>query len=100
MRNVTLGILAIVFMSSVGWSSGWNQDGDFNSLRASNTISSANTITSSYTLDLGWVVMSASNTACNTTCVSACVLGQETTSKAILACTDATADVCLCAGAS
>lgn len=56
--------------------------------------------TSSATSDLGWSIQSAANQACNTTCTSACVFGQETTSKAILACTDATADTCLCAGAS
>lgn len=57
-------------------------------------------LTSSTTSDLGWSVQSAANQACNTTCTSGCVFGQETTSKAILACTDATADSCLCAGAS
>lgn len=58
------------------------------------------TIRSSATSDIGWSVVSGANTACNTTCTSACVVGQETTSKAFLACTDATADVCICAGAS
>lgn len=57
-------------------------------------------LTSSKTTDLGWTIVSVANQACNTTCTSACVFGQETTSKAILACTDATADLCLCAGAS
>lgn len=57
-------------------------------------------LTSKATSDIGWSIQSAANQACNTTCTHACVFGQETTSKAILACTDATADVCLCAGAS
>lgn len=57
-------------------------------------------VKSSFATDLGWAVVAGANTACNTTCTSACVFGQETTSKAILACTDATADTCLCAGAS
>lgn len=57
-------------------------------------------VLSSTTSDIGWTIQSAANQACNTTCTSACVFGQETTSKAILACTDATADTCLCAGAS
>jgi len=57
-------------------------------------------ITSAYTGALGWTLVSVANQACNTTCTSACIMGQETTSKAFLACTDATADICLCAGAS
>lgn len=57
-------------------------------------------LSSSATSDFGWALVSAANQACNTTCVSACIMGQETTSKAFLACTDATADICLCAGAS
>jgi hypothetical protein len=52
------------------------------------------------TATIGWTVQSAANQACSTTCVTPCVFGQETTSKAILACSDATADSCLCAGAS
>ena len=65
------------------------------------TIDPANgNITSQGTSDIGWTLVSAANQACNTTCTSACVMGQETTSKAFLACTDATADICLCAGAS
>lgn len=62
------------------------------------------TIKSSRTTDLGWSVQSAADQACNTTCTSACVLGFNLTAGnitgTILACTDATADVCLCAGAS
>ena len=57
-------------------------------------------LTSAYTGALGWTLVSVANQACNTTCTSACIMGQETTSKAFLACTDATADICLCAGAS
>lgn len=53
---------------------------------------------SSATTDLGWAVTSGANTACNTTCTSACVFGWDGTN--IVACTDATADKCLCAGAS
>lgn len=62
----------------------------------------AGKITSSATADLGWAVKSGANTACNTTCTSACVFGIDTgsTTNSLLACTDATADICLCAGAS
>lgn len=50
---------------------------------------------------LGWTRQTAANTACSSTCVSACVMGIN---SAILVadfvdCADATADVCLCAGA-
>lgn len=65
-----------------------------------NSATFAGKIFSTATSDIGWTVQSAANQACNTTCTSACIVGQETTSKAFLACTDATADVCLCAGAS
>lgn len=60
-------------------------------------------ITSSATGALGWSVQSAANQACNTTCTSACVFGFNLTAGVpgtMLACTDATSDVCLCAGAT
>lgn len=49
-----------------------------------------------------WSVTAGANTACNTTCVSACVFGVNTaaTEADIVACSDATADECLCAGAA
>lgn len=56
--------------------------------------------TTNVTNDIGWTLVSAANQACNTTCATGCVFGQETTSKALLACTDDTADICLCAGAT
>lgn len=62
----------------------------------------ADKITSTRTTDLGWTPVAGANTACNTTCTSACVFGIDTgsTTNSLLACTDATADICLCAGAS
>lgn len=70
-----------------------------NSLSGPTTLD--NTLTSSRATDLGWTIQSAANQACNTTCVSACVHGFDTaTSNTPVACTDATADKCLCAGAS
>lgn len=57
-------------------------------------------ITSNASADIGWALISGANTACNTTCANACVVGQNTANFALVACTDATADVCLCAGAS
>ena len=47
---------------------------------------------------IGWAGVAGANTACNTTCVSGCVFGQDTATMAMVACTDATADLCLCAG--
>ena len=64
------------------------------------TVSNTGTFIGTGTSDIGWTIQSAANQACNTTCVTPCVFGQETTSKAILSCSDATADSCLCAGAS
>lgn len=69
----------------------------------SNGPTTTGTFISSRTTDLGWSVQSAANQACNTTCTSACVFGFNLTAGVpgtLLACTDATADVCLCAGAS
>lgn len=63
-------------------------------------ITTNNTFTSSRTTDLGWSVVNATNQACNTTCTSACVVGIDNITTAFLACTDATADSCLCAGSS
>lgn len=64
-------------------------------------ITTVGTFTSSATSDLGWSVRTGANTACNTTCTSACVVGQDSgTSNIFVGCADATADVCLCAGAS
>lgn len=59
------------------------------------------TFTSSATADLGWSVVAGANTACNTTCTSACVVGIDTLGTGgFLGCAVATADFCLCAGAS
>lgn len=54
---------------------------------------------------LGWSAISGANTACNTTCVSACVIGFDqgvlgVSLGSLVACSDATADECLCAGPS
>lgn len=64
-------------------------------------ITTAGTIVSTRTSDVGWSVVNAANQACNTTCTSACVVGIDTAGTGgFLACTDATADSCLCAGSS
>ena len=48
---------------------------------------------------LGWVVQNAANQICTTTCTTgACVVGIDTVTTTFLACNDATADSCLCAG--
>lgn len=62
-------------------------------------ITTSGTFNSTATSDLGWSVKSAADTACNTTCVYACVHGWDTSSGEVaVGCTDATADKCLCAG--
>lgn len=46
-----------------------------------------------------FTVKSGTNTACNTTCgTSMCIVGEDTLGLTFLACSDATADVCVCAG--
>lgn len=60
----------------------------------------AGQIRSSRTTDIGWSVVAGANTACNTTCTSACVLGWDTGTSAIVNCASALADNCVCAGAS
>lgn len=56
------------------------------------------------TTGIGWTNKAGTNTACNTTCgTSACVIGIDTGTVGVLnsnfvACNDATADDCLCAG--
>mgnify|MGYP001593102778 CR=1 FL=1 len=58
-----------------------------------------NTFTSTAAGALGWTVQNAMNQDCNTTCTTgACVVGIDTVVIAFLACTDGTADSCLCAG--
>ncbi len=61
------------------------------------------TIISSATATIGWSMVSVANQACNTTCTYACVIGFDTgtlgvTLPNLVACTDATADDCICAG--
>lgn len=55
--------------------------------------------TSAGTTSIGWSVVAGADTACNTTCTSACVVGFDATAG-IVDCATATADQCLCAGAS
>lgn len=75
-----------------------------NSLLQGGTISGNLAITgefsSSDTADLGWSVQSGANTACTTTCTSAAVVGFDAGTGTIVGPADATADDCLCAGAS
>jgi len=57
-------------------------------------------ITSSDTGDIGWTVQSAANQVCTTTCTFAAVFGQDTGTGNIVGPADATADICVCAGAN
>ena len=47
--------------------------------------------------NLGLTGQNAANTACDTTCTHGCIAGFDTGSSVFVACTDATADTCLCA---
>jgi hypothetical protein len=67
---------------------------------AASTLTTDGKVTSTATSDIGWAVVAGANTACNTTCTSACVFGFDAGTTTIVACTDATADKCICAGAS
>ena len=59
------------------------------------------TFTASRTTDLGWSVQSATNQACNTTCVSACVVGIDALGTGgFRDCVDTSSDSCICAGSS
>ena len=67
--------------------------------RLDGAITTTSTFKSTAASDLGWTVQNATNQACNTTCTNgACVIGIDTVTTGFLACTDATADSCLCAG--
>lgn len=64
-------------------------------------LTASGTIISDSTTNVGWSVQAAANQACNTTCTFACVVGQDTGAAGnLVACTDANADRCLCAGGS
>ena len=71
--------------------------------QALNNIAAAGTITSSATGTLGWSIVAGADTDCTTTCTSACAMGFATDALGgsnPVACADATADNCLCAGGS
>jgi len=49
--------------------------------------------------NIGWTVVSGADTACETTCDEpACVFGWDAGTSAIVACDNAIADTCVCAG--
>lgn len=75
-------------------------DGDDFQVSSTGAVTTNTTIKSTAASDLGWTVQNAANQACNTTCTTgACVVGLDTSAVGnFLACTDATADTCLCAG--
>lgn len=84
--NVSSGNIYIVNASnSIKWT--FDDNGTFKS--------------SNITNDIGWTPVNAANQACNTTCTTGCVFGMNTGALGnFVSCTDATADTCLCAGAS
>lgn len=59
------------------------------------------TFTSSGTSSLGWSVVAGANAVCTTTCTTPAVMGWDTAVTAVpVGPSDATADICLCAGAN
>lgn len=65
----------------------------------SGSTTQSGTIKVQRTTDIGWSVVAGANTACNTTCTNACVIGEDTSVLGqFVNCADATADSCLCAG--
>ena len=70
---------------------------------ASGNFATEGTIVSTKTTNIGWSVVAGADTACNTTCTNACVLGFDegaADAETIVDCADTTADKCLCAGAN
>lgn len=60
-------------------------------------------IKSSAATTIGWSVVAGADTACSTTCTNACVVGFDdgaADAENMVDCASATADKCLCAGAS
>lgn len=72
--------------------------------QASLDLGTSGTLRSNRTTGIGWSEHNATNQACNTTCgTSACAVGLDigtvgVVNSGFVACTDATADDCLCAG--
>jgi hypothetical protein len=62
------------------------------------TFGTAGTMIGAGTASIGWAVVAGANTACTTTCVTPAVFGLDGTT--LVGPSDATADICLCAGAS
>lgn len=62
------------------------------------SIQFSTTLTGTSTTNIGWTKATAANQACNTTCTTACVFGQNTADFSIVDCGDTTADACICAG--
>jgi len=58
------------------------------------------TVRSSATGTLGWSVVAFGSTSCTNTCTSACVAGFDAGGPAMVDCSSADAEQCLCAGAS
>lgn len=81
---------------------GYNTTTKVYSISKDGNAATAGTITSSNTGTIGWSVVAGADTACTTTCTSACVAGfaNAVTGQSLVACSDATADSCLCGGAS
>ena len=76
--------------------------GAFSNITASTSVRTSGAVQSTSAGTLGWSVVASANQKCVTTCVSACVFGQDTNdaNKIIVDCDNVNADRCVCAGAS
>lgn len=109
---VTLGSLTSTRIPIAGTAGLLGDDADLtftggNTLNATNAsvttlLTTAGTMTNTSTGAMGWSVVTAANQACTTTCTNAAVFGQDTDAAPypIVGTADATADRCVCAGAS
>ena len=97
------GTVAFANASSTGWLKTATINSDTGTVDfGDDNITTSGTIKSSNTNTIGWTFNVAANQICNTTCTNACVFGIDSeataTSTIIVACDNAVADNCLCAG--
>lgn len=94
----------ITYNAGTGDTHIFNVAGSLAATISATTLVGVGEITSSSTGSLGWSYVTGANTACTTTCTSAAVFGVDLAAGAsqpvIVAAASATADACVCAGAS
>jgi hypothetical protein len=97
------GVVRLENAKSVCWEASPASTDVCMTVDATENISITSTFVSTATSSIGWSIVAGADAACNTTCTSACVMGfaiDAAGGSNPVACTDATADNCLCAGGS